>query len=102
MGRPDYLPKELDNDTLKWLRIYGYSLNLDCDRYKIIKNRLKEWYPYEFYFYVDLDIKQEAEKIFSENEGRTREFYKSFKRKFNAEKRRLIKELYGLEKKGIR
>lgn len=90
---------KLDKETIKWLRTYGYTLNSDEVRYQKIKSKIKEIDPYSYYFYVDLDIKQEAEKIFSENDGRTKEFYKSFKRKFNAEKRRLIKELYGLEKR---
>ena len=86
---------------MKWLRIYGYCLNYKDKHYERIKNGLKKWYIYEYYFYVDYEIKEEAEKIF-EGEERTREFYKSFNKRFNNEKRRLIKTLYGLEKKGIR
>ena len=28
MKRPDYLPKDLDRETIKWLRSYGYCLYL--------------------------------------------------------------------------
>ena len=101
MQRPDYLPENLDKEAMKWLRIYGYCLNYKDKHYERIKNGLKKWYIYEYYFYVDYEIKEEAEKIF-EGEERTREFYKSFNKRFNNEKRRLIKTLYGLEKKGIR
>lgn len=102
MDRPDYLPKELDKETIKWLRDFGFTLNINDERYKRIKNNLKKWYEYEYYFYVDEDIKKEAEKIFIEEDQTTREFYKTYGRRFRAEKRRLIKKLYGLEKKGIR
>lgn len=102
MSRPDCLLKELDKETIKWLRDFGFTLNVNDERYKSIKSDLKKWHTYEYYFYVDEDIKKEAEKIFDDEDHSTREFYKSYKRRFRAEKRRLIKELYGLEKKGIR
>lgn len=101
MQRPEYLPENLDNQTIKWLRIYGYCLNSKRECETKIRENLKKWYIYEYYFYVDYEIKEEAEKIF-EGEEHTREFYKSFNKRFNNEKRRLIKALYGLEKKGIR
>lgn len=37
MERPEYLPKELDKETLTWLRSYGYCLNAEDERYKKIK-----------------------------------------------------------------
>lgn len=101
MNELNNLPEELPKDTLNWLRTYGYTLNSDDERYQKIKSKLKELYPYEYYFYIDEDIRNEAEKIF-EYEERTKEFYKTWKKRFSHEKKRLIKELYGLEKKGIR
>ena len=101
MQRPDYLPENLDNQTIKWLRLYGYCLNSKKEYETKIRDILKNWYIYEYYFYVDYEIKEEAEKIF-EGEEHTREFYKSYYKRSRNEKRRLIKELYGLEKKGIR
>lgn len=101
MNELNNLPEELPKDTLNWLRTYGYTLNSGDERFKKIKSKLKELYPYEYYFYIDEDIRNEAEKIF-ECEERTKEFYKSWTKRFRHEKKRLIKELYGLEKKGIR
>ena len=101
MQRPEYLPENLDNQTIKWLRIYGYCLNSKKEYETKIRDILKKWYTYEYYFYVDYEIKEEAEKIF-EGEEHTREFYKSYYKRYRNEKRRLIKELYALEKKGIR
>lgn len=95
------LPKELPKETIKWLRTYGYTLNNGDERFEKIKSKLKEMYPYEYYFYIDEDIRNEAEKIF-ECEERTKDFYKSWIKRFRYEKKRLIKELYNLEKKGIR
>lgn len=94
--------KNLDKHSLKWLRIYGYCLNSGDEKFTKLKEHLKEHYTYEYYFYVDEDIKKEAEKIFKNDDYTTREFIKSFGRRFRAEKKRLIKEIYGLEKKGIR
>ena len=106
MERPEYLPKELDKETLTWLRSYGYCLNAEDERYKKIKENLKKWYTYEYYFYVDIDLCKEARKKFEsltvEDFSSPKEYWKSEKRITNQEKRRLIKELYGLEKKGIR
>lgn len=102
MDRPEQLPKALDKDTLKWLRVYGYTLNSKHEEFKKIKTNLKKWYTYEYYFYVDLDLRKEAEKIFIGEDQATREFLRSWDKRFKAEKKRLIKELHGLEKKGIR
>ncbi|QEZ68941.1 hypothetical protein D4A35_08340 [Paraclostridium bifermentans] len=106
MYRPDHLPESLDKETLTWLRSYGYTLNSSCDRMQKIKENFKKWYPYEYYFYVDIDLAQEARKQFNsltvEDFNSPREYYKSEKKITNQEKRRLIKELYGLDKKGIR
>jgi len=101
MKRPDYLPKDLDRETMKWLRSYGYCLNFEGERETRIREGLKKWYTYEYYFYVDYEIKEEAEKIF-EGEEHTGEFYRDWGKRFRNEKKRLIKALYGLEKKGIR
>lgn len=101
MKRPDYLPKDLDRETMNWLRAYGYCLNYEDKRYERIRAALKKWYTYEYYFYVDYSIKEEAEKIF-EGEEHTKEFYKSYSKRLRHEKKRLIKALHGLEKKGIR
>lgn len=106
MYRPDHLPESLDKETLTWLRAFGYTLNSPCDRMKKIKENFKKWYTYEYYFYVDIDLAQEARKKFEsltvDDFNSLGEYYKSENRITNQEKRRLIKELYGLEKKGIR
>ena len=99
MKRPDFLPENLDNQTIKWLKVYGYCLNYNS--YARVKEGLKKWYIYEYYFYVDLEIREEACKIF-EGEEPTREFYRNWDKRFSQEKKRIIKALYGLEKKGIR
>ncbi|GAA0706091.1 hypothetical protein GCM10008904_14380 [Paraclostridium ghonii] len=106
MNKPTHLPKELDKETIRWLRSYGFCLNGEDERYKKIKENLKKWYTYEYYFYVDMYLWKEAKKKFDsltvEDFNSPKEYYKSEKRITNQEKRRLIKELYGLEKKGIR
>ena len=98
MERPDYLPVDLDSETIKWLKVYGYCLNYNS--YTRVKEGLKKWYIYEYYFYVDLEIREEACKIF-EGEEPTKEFYRNWDKRFRNEKKRIIKALYGLEKKGI-
>ena len=105
MNELNNLPEELPKDTLNWLRTYGYTLNIDDEIYKKVKSNLKKFYPYEYYCYVDLDIKKEAED-YAENyhcvyENR-KEGYKTWDKRFKEEKKRLIKKIYGLEKKGIR
>lgn len=95
------LNKELSKEAIKWLRTYGYTLNngeYECEK---IKENLKRFYPYEYYFFVDLEVRNQVFKIF-EGEEHTKEFYKSWNRRFRNERRILIKDLYGLEKKGIR
>ncbi|MCH1964900.1 hypothetical protein [Paraclostridium sordellii] len=105
MERPSYLPKELSDENLKWLRIYGYCLNADDENYKKLRDTLKKWYPYEYYFYVDLNLNNEAKKKFDsltiEDFKSYKEYWKSAKTITRHEKKRLIKKLYGLEKKGI-
>lgn len=107
MDRPSHLPENLDKNSLKWLRCYGYSLNANDDRFRKIRELLKKWYPYEYYFYVDIELAQEARKKsellrkedFIEN---PKKYYTTWNNLLKSEKRRIIKELYGLEKKGIR
>lgn len=101
MNRPAHLPNELDKETLKWLRVFGYCLNTDFEHYNKIRASLRKWYPYEYYFYVDIELRKEAERIFKGEDYTTREYRKSWKKRFRHEKKRLIKELHGLEKKGI-
>lgn len=92
-------------NMISWLRNFGFCLNTQ-DSYKEIRSRLKEIYPYEYYFYVDEEISKKAK---SEGEKLNREDYEHFKKYSMAynkvvreSKRKLIKNLYGLEKKGIR
>lgn len=105
MDNAECLPKELDKETLKWLRTYGYTLNSSDKHYGKIKKYIKLNYPYEYYFYVDSDIKTRAEKEI-EYTGLygigTPNGYKGWSSNFRKIKKNLIKELYGLEKKGIR
>lgn len=84
-------PNELDKETIKWLRTYGYTLNFDDERYQKIKSKIKELYPYNYYMWIDLDIKKEAESLVPTSE-------RYWERKFVAMKRKLVKEKYGLIK----
>lgn len=95
------LPCELPKEVIKWLRSYGYALNNNDEKFKKIKNILIKKYPYEYYLFVDMDIREQALKIF-EGEEETREFFKTWDSRFKREKKRLIKDIYGLEKKSIR
>lgn len=107
MNRPEQLPLEMPKDTIKWLKAYGYSLNSNCEDCKKIKFNLKRWYPYEYYYFVDIDLAQEARKkadLLRKEDfiEKPKRFYTTWDKTFREEKRRLIKELHGLEKKGIR
>lgn len=106
MDRPKHLPEELSKEHIKWLRLYGICLNTDDENYNKVKATLKKWYPYEYYFYVDMELLKEARKKFDsltvDDFSSPKEYWKSEKRITRNEKKRLIKELYGLEKKGIR
>ncbi|WP_170075080.1 hypothetical protein [Paraclostridium dentum] len=105
MERPRNLPKELSKEHLKWLRLYGYCLNVDDENYNKLRDTLKKWYAYEYYFYVDRDLLKEARKKFDsltvDDFSSPKDYRRSEKRITRHEKKRLIKELYGLEKKGI-
>ena len=95
--------------TILWDRATGkpvynaivWQCRRTADECEKIKENLKRFYPYEYYFFVDLEVRNQVFKIF-EGEEHTKEFYKSWNRRFRNERRILIKDLYGLEKKGIR
>ena len=95
MDKPDYLPEKLDSKTIKWLKHFGYCLNANDDDYKRIRNFLKKWYAYEYYLYVDLKISEEAKKIFKDK-AHNKEFYRTWNKIYMAEKKRIIKNIYGL------
>ena len=92
----DNLPSKLPEEVIKWLRIYGYTLNINEERYKKFKSSLKKLYPYEYYRYVDLDIKKEAEE-YAENyhcvyENR-KQYYKTLNKRFKKERDRLARKI---------
>ena len=96
---------ELDRETIKYLRMYGYVIGALAKRdfyYEVIADNFKKEYPYEYYYYIDIDIKKLAEQELINEDRTTREYIKSFKRRFRAAKIQIIKDLYGLEKKGIK
>lgn len=93
---------KLDKETVKWLNVYGYTLNTENDeRYTKIKNKLKELYPYDYYFYIDLDIKRLSEE-YAENYHcvyeNKKQYYQTIRKRVREYKNKLIKELYGLKK----
>lgn len=95
------LPKDLPKETIKWLKTYGYTLNIDDEIYKKVKSNLKKFYPYEYYCYVDLDIKKEAED-YAENyhcayENR-KQYYKTWSKRFKKERRRLAMKIARFKK----
>lgn len=97
----DNLPNEIPKETVKWLKLYGYTLNVDDERYKKIKSNLKKYYPYEYYRYVDLDIKKEAEE-YAENyhcvyENR-KQYYQTWNKRFKKERDRLARKIATLKK----
>ena len=95
---------KLNKEEITYLKLNGYSLSIlannadlyeiDYGRYNLILKDLKENHPYYYYFYCDLDIKMEAEKIFIGEDMETKR--KNFTKRYNQEKRRLIKEKYNL------
>ncbi|WP_289293081.1 hypothetical protein [Romboutsia ilealis] len=91
---------KLDKETIKWLRIYGYTLNNGDERFEKIKNKLKEMYPYEYYFYIDLDIKRESEEYALSYQAvyeNQKEYWRVVKKRIREYKKKQIKELYGLK-----
>lgn len=95
---------ELNKEEIKYLKNYGYSISIlasnselygiDDGRYNLILKDLKENHPYYYRFYCDLGIKKEAEKIFIGEDMETKR--KNYIRRYNQEKRKLIKEKYNL------
>lgn len=84
-------PNELDKNSIKWLRTYGYCLNCDNERYIKLRNILKEHFKFQYYMWVDLDIKKEAEELVPISE-------RYWSRKFESMKKKLVKEKYGIIK----
>lgn len=95
---------KLNKEEIKYLKLNGYSLSILADnaglyevdkgKYSSILKDLTENHPYYYYFYCDLDIKKEAEKIFIGEDMETKR--KNYIRRYNQEKRRLIKEKYNI------
>lgn len=95
---------KLNKEEITYLKLNGYSLSIlannadlygiDEDKYNSILNDLKDNHPFYYYFYCDLDIKKEAEKIFAGEDMETKR--KNYIRRYNQEKRRLIKEKYNI------
>lgn len=82
---------KLDKNSIKWLKTYGYCLNYDNERFIKLRCILKERFKFEYYMWVDLDIKKEAEKLVPVGE-------RYWLRKFESMKRKLVKEKYGIIK----
>lgn len=94
-------PNKLDKETIKWLKTYGYTLNSRDYMYQIIKYKIKEIYPYDYYFYIDLDVKKEAEEYAISYQSvykDQREYWRVVKKRIREYKRKMIKEKYGLIK----
>lgn len=94
-------PSELDKDSIKWLRTYGYTLNSDNKRYQKIKSKIKEIDPYSYYFYIDLNIKREAEEYAMSYQAvykNQKEHWRVVKKRDKEYKKKRIKEKYGLIK----
>ena len=95
---------KLNKEEITYLKLNGYSLSIlannadlygvDEDKYNLILKDLKDNHPFYYYFYCDLDIKKEAEKIFAGEDMETKR--KHYIRRYNQEKRKLIKEKYNL------
>ena len=92
---------KLDKETIKWLRVYGYTLNSDDKRFQKIKSKIKEIDPYSYYFYIDLNIKREAEEYARSYQAvyeNQKEYWRVVKKRNREYKKKRIKELYGLKK----
>ena len=91
---------KLDKETIKWLRVYGYTLNSDDKRYQKIKSKIKEIDPYSYYFYIDLDIKRESEEYAMSYQAvyeNQKEYWRVVKKRIREYKKKQIKKLYGLK-----
>lgn len=64
--------KKFDKDTIMFLRHYGYNLHSDTETRANLREYLRVNYPYEYYMYVDLDIKKKAEQLYTEEYGNIR------------------------------
>ena len=77
------------------------ELNIDDEIYKETKSNLKKYYPYEYYRYVDLDIKKEAED-YAENYHcayeNMKQYYKTWSKRFKKERNRLARKITRLKK----
>ena len=65
-----------------------------------LKEYIKEHYSYEYFFYIDLDIKRESEvyamsyQAVYENQ---KEYWRVVKKRIREYKKKQIKKLYGLK-----
>ena len=90
----------LGKDTLKWLRTYGYCLNSEGEKRRKLKEYIKEHYSYEYYFYIDLDIKRESEEYAMSYQAvyeNQKEYWRVVKKRIREYKKKQIKKLYGLK-----
>ena len=94
-------PNELNKESIKWLKTYGYTLNSEHEECKKLKVILKEHYPFQYYMWVDSDIKRESEEYAMRYQAvfkNQKEHWKVAKRRVREYKKKIIKEKYGLIK----
>lgn len=80
-----------------YLQVNGYIIGSLAKRdyvYEVLADRIKAEYPYYWYLYCDVDIKQTSEdELLKQGIENIR---KGFKKKFNDTKRRIIREKYNI------
>ncbi|MDR0880184.1 MAG: hypothetical protein LBN09_05690 [Clostridioides sp.] len=85
--------KKLNKKQIDWLKLYGYTLTTVSEHEeeaRQIKEYIHDNFIYEYNFYVNLDVKRKAEKIYKEQYGNDLKCYRG---KFNKIKRKLIEEM---------
>ena len=82
------------------LRTSSY-LNSEGEKSRKLTEYIKEHYSYEYYFYIDLNIKREAEEYARSYQAvyeNQKEYWRVVKKRNREYKKKRIKELYGLKK----
>ena len=88
-------PKKIDKDTIMFLKHYGYNLHADTEVLANTREYLKVNYPYEYYMYVDLDIKKRAEEQYIGKYGQN--YGSGYIGRMREIKNKLIKEIHNIK-----
>lgn len=99
---------KLNKEEIQLLKEKGYAFSIlanngelygvDENKYKIFLDEIKQRDLFHYHFYCNLTVKNIAEQELINYDRTTREYIKSFKKRFRAAKIQIIKDLYGIKK----